>query len=77
MRRSRSTRPPGVHCQKKIAQAIRGAGRHHVMQVKANLKALHEQVRLLFDEAIVHGWPPEAYWPYPVSPKNSCGDGRI
>lgn len=40
------------HCQKKTAQTIRDARADYLMQVKANQKTLHEDVKLFFDEAI-------------------------
>lgn len=45
-----------MHCQKDTAQAIRDAKADYLMQVKANQKSLHEDVKLFFDEAIEHRW---------------------
>jgi len=41
-------------CQTKIAQQIVEQGGDYVLQVKANQGTLHEDVKLLFDEAIAH-----------------------
>ena len=45
-----------MHCQRDTAQVIRDAGADYLMQVKANQRTLHEDVKLFFDEAIAHGW---------------------
>lgn len=50
-----------MHCQKKTAQTIRDAGADYLMQVKANQKTLHEDVKLFFDEAIQNGWEHTGY----------------
>jgi predicted transposase YbfD/YdcC len=41
-------------CQTKIAEQIIEQGGEYVLQVKANQGSLHEDVKLLFDEAIAH-----------------------
>ena len=38
------------------ARAIRDADAHYLMQVKANPRSLHQDVKLFFDQAIAHGW---------------------
>jgi len=48
-------------CQKKIAGQIIEQGGDYVLQVKDNHKTLHEDVKLLFDEAIAHDFDDMAY----------------
>ena len=41
-----------MHCQKDTARSIRDAGADYLLAVKDNQPSLHEDVKLLFDEAI-------------------------
>lgn len=41
-----------IGCQTKIARKIRDRGGHYLLAVKDNQKSLHEDLKLLFDEAI-------------------------
>lgn len=41
-----------MHCQKQTAQAIREAGADYLLAIKDNQKALKEDVKLFFDDAI-------------------------
>lgn len=44
-----------MHCQTNTAQEIRDAGADYLLAVKDNQKALHEDIRLFFDDAIEQG----------------------
>lgn len=44
-----------MHCQKDTAAAIRRAGADYLLAVKDNQRALHEDVKLFFDDAIEQG----------------------
>lgn len=48
-------------CQTKIAEQIMAQGGDYVLQVKDNHKTLHEDAKLLFDEAIAHDFDGMAY----------------
>lgn len=45
-----------IGCQKDIAAGIVEGGGDYLLQIKANQPTLHEEVKLLFDEAIAHRW---------------------
>jgi len=44
-----------MHCQKDTAKAIREAGADYLLTVKNNQKALHEDIKLFFEDAIEQG----------------------
>jgi len=46
-----------MHCQKDTARAIRAAGADYLLAIKGNQKALHEDVKLFFDDALEQGEP--------------------
>lgn len=60
-----------MHCQKDTARAIRKARADYLLAVKGNQKALHEDLKLFFDDAIEQGDP---LLPHAVAePDNSHG----
>lgn len=61
-------------CQKTIAQKIIKQEGDYVLQVKDNHKTLHEDLKLLFDEANSHGFEAMAYAYHETIEK---GHGRI
>lgn len=50
-----------IGCQTKIAQKIRDRGGHYLLAVKDNQPSLHEDLKLLFDEAIKHNFEGMGY----------------
>ena len=47
-------RPPGVGCQKKIAEQIIEQEGDYMLGLKGNQGTLHDEVKLLMDEAVEH-----------------------
>lgn len=62
-----------MHCQKDTAAAIRQAGADYLLAIKDNQKALHDDVKLFFDDALEQG--DEQLLAHTMEPDN--GHGRL
>lgn len=62
-----------MHCQTKTAKVIRDAEADYLLQIKANQKSLHEDIKLFFDDAIEQS--DEQLLTHEMEPDN--GHGRL